>query len=203
MSRIPVLNILFTAVSTTSNTFARVTGVFSEVCWATAEVIATDCVGTAGSNSRRANANRVHAAGLSVGSLGPLDAANGLRTACMNRVNSPVATVVAPGGSGFDGVSANDVAANEESTPLIRAGVVSASTGSEESAVAAEDSREGVSALESAACRPPAMAVAGAECPASTDLLAWVRDRLEALSMLVAGADSSFLTSPERTAASD
>src|SRR6202008_4383493 len=77
MSRIAVLNIVFTAVSTTSNTFASVRGELSEVCWTPAGFIATDCARTAGSNSRRANASRAHAAGLSVDSLGPLDAANG------------------------------------------------------------------------------------------------------------------------------
>jgi|KBSMisStaDraftv2_1062788.scaffolds.fasta_scaffold176124_2 hypothetical protein len=202
MSRIAVLNIVFTAVSTTSSTFARVGGAFSEVCCATAGVIATDWVRTAGSNSRRANASRAHATGLSVGSPGPLDAANGL-TAWMNRVNSPVTTLVASGGFGFDGVSTNDVAVNEESTPLIWTGVVSTSTGSEECAIAAEGSRETVSALASGSCRPPAVAVAGAECPASADWLVWVRDRLEAWGVLVGGADSSSSTSPEWTAASD
>jgi hypothetical protein len=88
MSRIAVLNIVFTAVSTTSSTFARVGGAFSEVCCATAGVIATDWVRTAGSNSRRANASRAHVAGLSVGSPGPLDAANGL-TAWMKSREQP------------------------------------------------------------------------------------------------------------------
>jgi hypothetical protein len=101
----------------------------------------------------------------------------------MNRVTSPATTLVASCGFGFDGVSA--------------------STGSEESAVAAEGSREGVPALASGACRPPPMAVAGAECSASADPLAWVRDRLEAWGILVGGADSSSATSTGWTATSD
>src|SRR5262245_11437147 len=76
MIRIAVLHIVWTAVSTTSITVARVGGVVSEACWATAGVIATDCIRTTGSNSRRANASRAHAAGVSVGSLGTLVAAN-------------------------------------------------------------------------------------------------------------------------------
>src|SRR6185312_14342515 len=69
------------------------------------------------------------------------DAVNGL-TAWMNRVNSPVTTLVASGGFGFDGVSTNDVAVNKEFTPLIWTGVLTTSTGSEECAIAAEGSRE-------------------------------------------------------------